>query len=67
MHSHIETWEDCTECGAKTSLIKLIPKINLNLKKEKKYGKIGQATEEFIKEARKDLQKQKEALEKKRQ
>ena len=66
VHSHTEVWKDCEKCGTKESLSKLIPKINLNLKKEKKYQKVGQVTEEFIQEARGDLQKQKETLERKR-
>ena len=66
MHSHTEILKDCGECGAKNSLSKLVPSSFFNTKKEKKYGKIGQVTEEFIKEVRQDLQKQKKDLKKKR-
>tara|TARA_R110002074_G_scaffold360548_1_gene533269 strand:- start:250 stop:459 length:210 start_codon:yes stop_codon:yes gene_type:complete len=67
MHSHTEVWKDCDECGAKDSLYKLVPNSFFNKKTNKKKTKVGQVTEEFIKEVRQDLQQQRKELEKKRE
>ena len=67
IHSHTEVWKNCSECGAKDSLLKQLPNSFFNTKKKTKQIKIGQVTEEFIKEVRQDLQKQKKDLEKKRE
>ena len=64
-HLSDEKQEDCIYCEKTGELVKLLNKFTTKRNhKEKK--KIGQVTEEFIKDAKRDLNKQKEELEKDR-
>ena len=61
VHSIKETLVDCEKCGLKDALRKMLTKPTYPSKNKysHKPAKVGQVTEEFIKEAREDLQRQK--------
>ena len=65
--SHLSDEEpsECPECNSEGCLVKVLTSFTTANKSAVK-PKVGQITEEFIQEARGDLQKQKETLERKR-
>ena len=60
-HSIKETMVNCEKCGAKDALHKMLtkPTYPSQNKSSQKAPKVGQVTEDFIKEAREDLHRQK--------
>ena len=64
MHSPDDVLEECIECCARDTLTKLLTKPSYG--KKLTTHKIGQVTEDFIKEAREELEKQQEELDKQR-
>ena len=64
MHSADDVLEECKECDSADTLTKLLTKPSYG--KRQAIHKIGQVTEDFIKEARQELKKQQEELDKQR-
>jgi len=64
-HLSDETVSECPSCQKPDALVKLLNTFSTSLKKTKT-AKIGRVTEEFIEDARTDLHKQRNDLEKKR-
>jgi len=64
MHSPDDVLEECKECQSSGTLTKLLTRPSYG--KKAAVHKIGQATEDFIKEARQDLKKQQKELDKRR-
>ena len=64
MHSADDVLEECKECHSSDTLTKLLTRPSYG--KKQAIHKIGQVTEDFIKEAREELKKQQEELVKQR-
>ena len=64
-HLSDETLDGCPICGATSGLKKLLSNFTTNKKKKKK-AITGDITKNFIKDAKKDLRKQKKEMEDKR-
>ena len=62
-HSHKEVLEECKICNTNGTVVKLLTIPQYKIKTAQQH-KIGDVTEEFIKEAQKDLRQQKKDLEK---
>ena len=60
-HLSDEVEKDCSLCGEAESLIKLLSSFTTNRDIAGKKQRVGDITEQFIKDARKDLQQQKES------
>ena len=65
-HLAAETRQTCPKCNDKTGLVKLLTSFNTKAKKGLRAPKTGEVTEQFIEDARTDLNRQREDLEKKR-
>ena len=64
-HLSHEHATDCTGCTEKGTLVKLLTTFSTNVKKETK-RRTGELTEEFIQDARSDLDQQKQEIIKER-
>jgi len=66
-HLSHESATDCTECVEKNTLVKLLTTFSTSIKKDTiKKRRTGELTEEFIQDARQDLAKQKQEINKER-
>jgi len=65
-HLSDETASECPECGCSMSLVKLLNNFTTGKKKKAIKQKVGQVSEEFIKDARHELAQQKQELDKNR-
>jgi len=65
-HLSHESATDCTECIEKNTLVKLLTTFSTNTKKDTTKRRTGELTEEFIQDARRDLAKQKQEINKER-
>lgn len=61
-----ETVGECPECLKEGCLTKVLTAFTTNHNSESTKQKVGQATEEFIQDAKQDLHQQRDTLEKKR-
>ena len=66
IHSSDELLDVCDKCGASGELQKLLTTPLYSLSKKVASRKVGQITEDFIEESRRDLFKQKENMNKER-
>ena len=64
-HLSTETVSECPSCHKTEALVKLLNTFSTSLKKTKSI-KIGRVTEDFIEDARTELHKQRDELEKER-
>ena len=66
MHSSDELLDECEKCGEGGQLRKTLTTPLYSSAKPTKSQKVGQVTEEFIEESRKELKQQKESMNKER-
>ena len=62
-HLSDEVVKDCTLCSAKNSLVKQLTTFRTSPPPRSTRAKVGEVTEEFIRDARRDLKQQKKELE----
>tara|TARA_R100001086_G_scaffold249517_1_gene189541 strand:+ start:156 stop:413 length:258 start_codon:yes stop_codon:yes gene_type:complete len=65
-HSYKKQLHDCSECGGKNTLSKVIGKVKYSKKTTMKDKKVGTEVINSIKEAKKELELHKKSLKKKR-